>query len=133
MSNLPVSLSDLVRERIQKDFVSLIPEENWKELVDGTVKNFTQRKERGHRGNDNYRLTSDLEELILADLTERTKALIKTELNKPEYQTMWDGMGQNVASQVVQEICDKHAHKIFNVMISTMVSQVMMTMRNSTY
>lgn len=130
MSNLPVSLSDLVRDRIQKDFVSLIPEENWKELVEGTIKIFTQKKDRGHRGNDNFRQTSDLEELILADLTERTKVIIKAELSKSEYQSMWDGMGQQVASEVVQQLCEKHGQRIFTHMIGTMVSNVMQSMRH---
>ena len=137
MSNLPVSLSDLVRERIQKDFVSLIPEENWKQLVDGCVKEFTMKQSRD-RNTSRERTTSNLEELIYKELEDQAKAFIKAELGKPELaNNLWgyadNGMAVPLATQIVQEVCDKHAHKIFSAVVGSMVQNVMMNMRNSVY
>lgn len=129
MSNLPATINELVRDRIQKDFVQLIPAENWTQLVDSVVKQFTVKKKRGNYQEERY--TSDLEELIYADISARAKDIIKAELNKPEYSSMWDGMNQQVASAVVQEICEKHGQLIFNKVIASMVGNVMMNMRNS--
>ena len=135
MSNLPVSLSDLVRERIQKDFVSLIPDENWKQLVEGCIKEFTTKQLRD-RNTARERSTSNLEELIYKELEDQAKAFIKAELAKPELgNSLWgyadNGMAVPLATQIVQEICDKHAHKIFSAVVGSMVQNVMMNMRNS--
>jgi hypothetical protein len=127
MADMPATINELVRDRIQKDFVSLIPVENWTQLVNGVVQQFTTKKKRGQYQEERY--TSDLEELILADIAARAKELIKAELNKSEYQSMWDGMGQQVASATVQEICEKYGHTIFNKVIANMVSNVMLNLQ----
>lgn len=129
MSNLPATINELVRDRIQKDFVSLIPAENWTQLVDGVVQQFTIKKKHGSYGCERY--TSDLEELILADLEVRAKELIKAELCKPEYNSMWNGMNQSVASTVVEELVANHSQTLFNKVVASMVGNVMMNMRNS--
>lgn len=129
MSNLPANLTDLVRDRIQKDFVQIIPEENWKQLVEGVVQQFTVKKKRNQYQNERY--TSDLEELVYADLETKAKELIKAELNKPEYTSMWNGMNETVASAAVQEICQQHGQAVFNKVISNMVGNVIMNMRSN--
>ena len=131
MSNttMPATINELVRERIQKDFVSLIPAENWTQLVDGVVKEFTVKKLR-NRNSGNERSTSDLEELVREDLEARFKEIIKAEFNSGKYQTMWDGYNQQIAPLVVQEICEKYSGRIFNSMSSGVVAQVMSNMRN---
>lgn len=124
--NFPTSLNDLVRQRIQSDFVQLIPEENWATLVNSTVSQFTTKRKRGNYQDERY--TSDLDELIIDHLKEIAKAAIKEELSKPEHQVTWNN-GNPIAGAIVQEVVDNHAHKIFSMVVGSMVANVMQNMR----
>lgn len=133
MSSLPVNLADLVRDRIQKDFVALIPEENWKTLVDAAIRDFTAVSRERDRHGQNPRRTTDLEELIYEHIRDTFKAKIKEELGKPEYISSTYIDGFNIGPAVITEIIEKHGHKLFASLISSMVANTLANMRSNGY
>lgn len=100
----PAKLMDAVRDRIKAEFVGLIPEETWKQMVQTEVKRFFEVKERN--GYSHTKSCSDFQSIVSDELDKATRKRLGEYLNGPEWQSQWDGqkdaMGEAVKKFMVE-------------------------------
>lgn len=112
------TIKDKIRERIQKEFVELIPEEAWKALVAGEIKWFMEDTSSG-----GYRQSgpSPLRDMIRTELTNRFKEDVKKELDS--MQGSWDPDGKMIAGEAVKELVKGIAPELWELAVAGVVQK----------
>lgn len=97
----PATLMQGVKDRIKATFVSLIPEEQWEEMVKKEVDKFFREYE--IRG-DGRRYVSDFSSLVTSLLKEECERRMKEYLGSSEFQTIWADNGQKTINHAIREM-----------------------------
>lgn len=130
----PSTLMQGVRDRIKSEFVSLIPDEQWSEMIKKECENFFQEKEAGY-GNRIY--ASDFQILVRDELRKEVQNRLATYLKSPEFNTTYDTYGKPIASQKVKELMIDNAgiilQNMFGGMFQTMLSEFSMQLQHRQY
>ncbi len=102
-----------VKEKIKDSFVSLIPDEQWNDMVKKEVDSYFQAKEEGygHRGYSSS-FTRDVHNLLQKEVEVRVKKYLQSEFNE-----VWHNDGVSVCNEKVEEFITKNAGKILSDMI----------------
>lgn len=91
----PARIEDVVAERIKAQFVSLIPDDQFKNMVDRAIADFTQRT--GYKKDSPSELEKIIQRILHKHFAEQVEALLASE----EYAPVWGTPVQ--ASQVVKD------------------------------
>ena len=116
MANDLVSFEESVKNRIKDIVAKLIPEDRWENIVKITIQDFEQ---------------SDLPKIIKAELTERYKKMLTSELSKPEWIPTWDIDSSEQASDAVKNLIIQSAPLILSGLIGSVTQNMMQQFRNS--
>lgn len=116
MSNLPTTFAERVRERISEQIAELIPQDDLTRLVEMQIAQFKNK---------------DLPELINGAIREEFSKAIKAELQKSEYQAVWNGMGGYGAGEAIKKLVTENGGAILASMIGSMVQQVVNNMQHN--
>ena len=110
-----------VKEKIKDAFVSLIPDEQWNEMVKKEVDSYFQIKEEGYgeRGRSSS-FTREVHTCLQKEVTERVKNYLQDNFN-----TVWSNNGISVCNQKVEEMITKNAGKILSDMIGTSIQMAL--------
>lgn len=126
----PATLMQGVKDRIKSTFVSLIPEEQWEEMVKKEVDKFFREYE--IRG-DGRRYVSDFSSLVVSLLKEECERRMKEYLGSPEFQTIWTDNGQKTINHAIKEmiiensgliLCNMY-QEMFHTMLCRFKSELM--------
>lgn len=102
-----------VREKIKDTFVSLIPDQQWKEMVEKEVNSyFKETEERYDTRNYSSRFTKDVHSCLKEEVEKRTKEYLQTEFSN----TWWDN-GVPKCNEKVKEIIINNSGEILAQMI----------------
>jgi hypothetical protein len=124
----PSKLMDGVRDRIKSEFVSLIPEDQWKLLIDKEINRFFNvAKEVGYNPRER---TTDFQDLVQYELKKETQRRVTEYLSSPDFQVMYGDYGQPIASQKVKELMVDSSGLILQNMIGGMLSTMMQDYAN---
>lgn len=124
MSNISTlqTLQERVTERIRASFVDLIPQEMWDQMVKTQIDAYMQ---------------TELPKLVKAELEAHLRAIVKAELQKPEWAEQWNGGAKSVAGDMVRAIVKENADQIvsafFGSMVQTVVQDVRYGLQNGRY
>jgi len=118
----PSKLMEMVRDRIRATYVSLIPEEQWSQMVKKEIDAFFVERE-GYR---NYERMSNFKQVVYGELEKKAKEIAKQYLDSISSND-WEG---NVLkpSDFVKELFAEHAGKI---LLSTLGNMVQQAVNNS--
>lgn len=127
--NTPARIEDIVEQKIKAQFIELIPDEQFKALVNKAISEFTRS---GGFDNDKR---SPLEKMILEEIKTIFAAQLKDELTKPEYGQKWktDGTGHGPSDVVKALLAELTPHIIeaqYGMMVQAMVNQIRSGMQN---
>ena len=126
MNNEIVTVGDIsekIRERIQSEFVTLVPKEMWERLVKKEVEWFLA--DTGYRKNE----PSPLKTIIRRELEKTFIEQIKTQLN--EMSGSWRTDGNMQAGLAVKQMVKEIAPDLWELAISGVVQRAIEQFRNS--
>lgn len=120
----PSRLVDDVRARVQATFAMMIPEDEWKRLVEREIKAFLNPSE------DRYhvRQVAGLSKLVIGELEVFFRQKIKDELAKPEWTVQYAGGGTSM-SGMMKQLMIEHAPALFAATFGMMFQQAVETMK----
>lgn len=110
-----------VKERIKDAFVSLIPDEQWNEMVQKEIHKYFELKEQRY---DNRSHVSDFTIAVHAELAIEVKSRVKTYLQE-NFNNVWYENGVPVCNAKVEEMITKNAGKILSDMIGGSISMAL--------
>jgi hypothetical protein len=117
-------IADIVKEQIQRRFVSLIPEDHWDKLIASAIRDATgPQRVRGHDGVwiDG---PSKLEELARDEVLRLAKEELARVFAQPEFSIGKWFDGRMVASELVAEIAKKNAADLLAGMLAPLMMQI---------
>ncbi len=120
------TIKDRIKDRIQTEFVSLIPEEAWSNLVAKEVEWFTTAK------GENYASTakpSPLQTLVRCELESRFKEQISKTLS--DMRGGWNRNGRSTPSDAVTKMVKEIAPELWELAVAGVVQQAIDGFRNS--
>ena len=124
----PSQLMQGVKDRIKATFVSLIPDEQWSQMVDTEVKSYFAKNSEGYRNEFRSKFT----ETVYDVLREETKAKVKDIINHPDFAIHWEGNNQKVSVAMKQLIIDKIPEIMASAM-ENMVGSAIQNLKNRGY
>lgn len=124
----PSALIDGVSARIRETFVSLIPEEAWKALVQKEINVFFQ--EYSDRSSSTYRNTSDFQKLVFAEIEVRTKETIKKVIDEYIEGGNWVGC-ERIAGERIKNMIVENSGTILASVIGRHIDDFLQQLRNN--
>ncbi len=127
----PSRLMDSVRDRIKAEFVGLIPEDAWKEMVKAEVDKFFEMQHDNGYGNRTA-LPSAFRRVVWEELGTATKAKMKEFLASEEWTGKWDpqGNGNLLASEAVRKLVAEKSGEILANVLGGAIQGVIQNMRD---
>lgn len=123
----PATLMQGVKDRIKSTFVSLIPEEQWKEMIEKEVGKFFREYELRQY---DTRYVSDFSVLVNSLLKEEAEKRMKEYLGSPEFQTVWTDNGSGIISQAIREMMIENSGLILCNMYQEMFTSMLHRFRS---
>jgi hypothetical protein len=114
-----------VKERIKDAFVSLIPDEQWEQMVKKEVGSYFEVKTEGYQRGQSSDFTMDVHQVLKAEVDKRVKEYLQS-----NFTTVWDQNGVAKCNQKVEEMITKNAGKILAEMIG---GSIQMMLQNAGY
>lgn len=102
-----------IKEKIKDTFATLIPEEQWNEMVQKEINNYFKQTEEGY-GQRGY--SSSFQKDVHSVLSDETKQRVKEYL-QTNFDSVWYENGVSVCNKYVEDIITKNAGKILSDMI----------------
>ena len=102
-----------VKDKIKDAFVTLIPDEQWNEMVKKEIDSYFQSKQEGYgeRGSSSS-FTKDVHFVLQQEVKDRVKQYLNENFN-----TTWYDNGVPICNAKVEEMITKNAGKILSDMI----------------
>lgn len=123
----PSKLMDAVRDRIKAEFVGMIPEETWKQMVSAEIKRFFEAKDSNHYDRPRY---SDFQRVVWEEVDKNTRLRVKAFLDSPEWQSQWDGEN-NVMGEAVKKLMVEKSGEMVAVILGNAVQATLSGMRSN--
>jgi len=124
----PAKIMDAVRDRIKAEFVSLIPEDAWKGLVDAEVKKFFEAPREDHYSRG---YPSDFQRTVWGCLEVEVKKRVKEYLDSPEWLEEWSNNGKPLASEAIKKVLIDNAPAVLANILGSAMQQTLSQMRMS--
>ena len=128
----PSTLMQGVKDRIKSEFVALIPDEQWKQMIEKEANDFFKEKELGYSNSRTY--ASDFGILVRDELKKEAQKRLADYLQSPEFNTMYGAHGVPIAAQKVKELIIENSglllQNMFGGMFSMMLSDFAAQLRN---
>lgn len=110
-----------VREKIKDSFVSLIPDEQWNQMVKKELDEYFKEREEGA----GYRMyasvfTKDVHSVLSEEVKFKVKEYLLNNFND-----IWYDNGVPICNEKVEEIITRNAGKIFSDMIGATIQQAL--------
>jgi len=115
-----------VKDKIKDAFVTLIPDEQWNEMVKKEIDTYFKQTEARY---DNRQYVSDFTRDVHSILQQEVKEKVKQYLNE-NFNAVWYDNGVPVCNAKVEEMITKNAGKILSDMIG---GTIQMAMQNAGY
>ena len=118
----------LIKDKIKDAYVSLIPEEQWDEMVKREIDEYFKITET-NTYNNNRLSTSNFRRDVVSVLQEETIKRTKEYLDR-NFNIVWDSNGIPKCNELIEEMITKNSGKILSNMIGDIVTNAI---RNASY
>src|SRR5688572_5792464 len=105
----PSTLMQGVKDRIKATFVSLIPDDQWDQMVKTEVDKFFIKRESGYQQRP---VASDFSLLVSSMIEAEAKNRLAKYLESEDFQSIWNNNGQPSTAKAVEEIIVKNSGEI---------------------
>ena len=127
----PMQLMDAVRDRIKSEFVGLIPDGAWTELIKAEAEKFFKTKENPGYNSDRSPLPSDFQRIVWKELEAATSAKMKEFLASEEWTGKWGDNGQRrIASEAVRKLVVDNSGEILAGVLGHAMQSTIEEMKN---
>jgi hypothetical protein len=131
----PSTLMQGVKDRIKSEFVSLIPDEQWSQMVEKEVNDFFKEKETGYSNSRMY--ASDFGILVREELRKEAQKRLTDYIGSLLFDKTYGQYGAPITSQKVKELMVENGglmlQNMFGGMFSAMLSEFSQNLRNKQY
>jgi hypothetical protein len=118
-----------LREKIRLAFVELIPKEQWEAMVKAELESFTKERTGHDNWNHKVQKPSVFHEVAEEVYRAHVKALVKAELDRPEFAAAWNKDQQrHTFSEAVEAWLTKNREAILHTMLQEMMGSVAQNM-----
>lgn len=121
-------LMDAVRDRIKAEFVGMIPEEAWKQMVAAEVKKFFEQSQ-APAYHDRQMLPSGFQKIVWEEMDKEIRARMKTFLSSEEWNCRWEGGTKKDASEAVAKIVVEKSGEILSAILKGAIQSAVEEMR----
>lgn len=130
----PSKLMDGVKDRIKATFVSLIPDEQWEQMVDVESKKFFEPRQENSYGSSWKTIPSEFQELVNKLLREQSEIYIKELLKDPKYSVnqIWK-YNENTQNNENKVELSEHLDNIIKEKMPDMLEQMFKNMLASSF
>jgi hypothetical protein len=123
----PSTLMQGVKDRIKATFISLIPDDQWDQMVQKEIDLFFQPKER----RNSIERISDFSDLVQKELLEECKKRLITYLASEEFNAVWKNNGQSATSEAVKKMIVENSGEIMMSAFGGMFTHMLHNFRQS--
>ena len=124
------TIETIIKERIQKDFAKLMPDEKFQALVEHEVKWFQEEREvPSYRPGKRYE-PSPLVQLVRNELEKMFKSKLKEILDSPDYRGFWDANKES-PGKVVKEIIKELSPQLWEMILAEQAQVIISHIRNN--
>lgn len=124
-------LMDAVRDRIKAEFIGLIPEDTWKQMVKNEVDRFFAKQEVTSWGERPRTATSNFQEEVHTLLKAEVTVRLKEYFGSPEWQHAWNEHGIPLASENTKKLIAEKMPEIVQGAVGSLVQNVINSMRHA--
>lgn len=124
----PSTLMQGVKDRIKATFASLIPDEQWDQMVKKEVDDFFRLQTVGYRSEQVSTFTLTVRDVLQKEVYKRVEEVLRS----PEFSLEWTGSEMTLPDAIKSELINQ-APRIFIASIEGMIAGVMQNMRNKQY
>jgi len=123
------SVAQVVKERLEGQVASFIPEEVFNKMIDTAVSNLLTKQpvNSSHNAKLKVPLVVMIEDEIRSNVNER----IKQVMSEDQWQMKFDTVAQSASCDAISTIIEKHAHQIMVKFIERATSDAVSLMVNS--
>ena len=122
------TIQDTIKERIQKEFVSLIPDEAWKKLVQGQIDWFMTRPNKSYHSSSKYD-PAPLDILVRKELEKMFSETIVNYINT-EMSGVWDQHGDPAPTEAIKKMVKEIAPEIWEIAIAGIITRAVDGLKN---
>ena len=110
-----------VREKIKDSFVSLIPDDQWNEMVKKEIDEYFKSREEGY-GNRGYAssFTKDVHFVLESEVKGRVKKYLDVNFN-----SVWDSNGYPICNAKIEEFISNNAGRVLADMIGSTIQMAL--------
>src|SRR6478609_7514861 len=121
----PSTLMQGVRDRIKATFVSLIPDEQWNQMVETEMKSFfTTSVDRWGNGTK-----AQFKEVLDTELARRSRETINALLDKDDFMTTYSGSGPELVTDYIRKELVANAPELFARTLERTIASVVEQMK----
>lgn len=125
MSNIdkfnPQSLADTVKDRLKATFISLIPEEQWDQLVSNEIEVFFEKKEDAY--STNRTSSTKFQQLIQKELENYSIERLKEYFASDQFRVAYDEKGEPVMSEAINKLIAENSGQMLMNLFHNAIQQ----------
>lgn len=118
---------DRVEAKIKEEFVALMPDEMFRDMVEQTIEKFSKPRTVSDGYNHTKTVPSEFERIVLSVYEERLREVVKTMLGGSEWSGHWDGR-QQAAGEAVKKVIIENADEMLASLIGAVAQRVVSDM-----
>jgi len=124
----PSTLMQGIKDRIKATFVSLIPDDQWEQMVKTEIHKYFEKKgEAGYRRNE----ATEFEIMVRHTLDEECRKRIITYLSSPEFDVTWNNTGYPVCTETMKKMLIDNSGDILANMMGGMFASMLQNFKQS--
>lgn len=125
-------MTELVEKRVDRAFVEVLDEEQWKQLVAEAIKRFTQPRAIPKQFGSDEVKPSELEELVSTHVRKKLSEWLSTKLDEPGWNPLWDETrNESMPGEVVTEIIRQLLPEIINAQYGSIIERAVASAKES--
>ena len=109
------SLNERIAEKVGKELVDLIPQEQWQKLVDSQIDKF---------------MTDMAPQIIQEELKKLLTTAVSSKLGEAQFQGKWNQYSSQVTSEAIHTMIKEAAPEVFAAMLAPTMTGFLQDLRN---
>lgn len=130
VKHAPIDYAKILRDKIRSEFASLIPEEEWKSMIEAEIKNFiSPTKKQSYNGWVDE--PSPFQSIIRTELENKFKGMVQGALSSEFCTSTFANVGgAQTVSEAVKQVATAAAPEILSTLVQGIVLRAMEALRS---
>lgn len=129
----PVDYAQILRDKIRSEFASLIPEDQWKSMIEAEIKNFTTPTRKQSYGTCTDE-PSPFQVIIRTELANKFRVMVQDALSSEFTTSTFANIGgAQTVSESIKQLAVAAAPEILSTLVQGIVLKSMETLRSQSF